>query len=61
MLFELHVLSAGENHSLTGQPREFLPISRLVLELEQIRDVTADYATFSGVGDFWRLPETGGY
>ncbi len=31
--------------------REFVPISRLVLELEQVRDVPADYATFSGVGE----------
>lgn len=31
--------------------REFVPISRLVLALEQVRDVPADYATFSGVGE----------
>ena len=28
-----------------------MPISRLVLDLDQVRDVSADYATFSGVGE----------
>jgi len=37
-------------HSL-NQPNEFVPISTLVSELEQVRDVKADYATFSGVGE----------
>ena len=31
--------------------KEFVPISRLVLELEPVRGVAADYATFSGVGE----------
>jgi wyosine [tRNA(Phe)-imidazoG37] synthetase (radical SAM superfamily) len=31
--------------------RELVPISRLVLELDQVRDVPADYATFAGVGE----------
>jgi len=37
-------------HSL-DEPKEFVPISRLVSELEQVKDVQADYATFSGVGE----------
>jgi len=37
-------------HSLTGR-KEFVPISRLVTELEQFRDIPADYATFSGMGE----------
>ena len=37
-------------HSL-DEPKEFVPISKLVLELEQVRGVQADYATFSGVGE----------
>ena len=37
-------------HSLDG-PKEFVPISRLVSELEQVSDIPADYATFSGVGE----------
>jgi wyosine [tRNA(Phe)-imidazoG37] synthetase (radical SAM superfamily) len=39
----------------TTQPvtdrREFVPIPRLVAELEHLRDVTADCATFAGVGE----------
>jgi len=31
--------------------KEFVPISRLVVELESVRGVAADYATFSGVGE----------
>ena len=31
--------------------KEFVPISRLVSELEHIRAVLVDYATFSGVGE----------
>ncbi len=31
--------------------REFVPVSRLASELEQVRDVDADYVTFSGVGE----------
>jgi wyosine [tRNA(Phe)-imidazoG37] synthetase (radical SAM superfamily) len=31
--------------------RELVPISRLVLDLDQVRDIPADYATFSGVGE----------
>jgi wyosine [tRNA(Phe)-imidazoG37] synthetase (radical SAM superfamily) len=37
-------------HSL-NQPNEFVPISTLVSELEQVKGVPADYATFSGVGE----------
>ena len=37
-------------HSFAGR-KEFVPISRLRIELEQVRDVSADYATFSGVGE----------
>lgn len=37
-------------HSL-DEPKELVPISRLVSELEQVRGVLADYATFSGVGE----------
>jgi len=37
-------------HSL-DEPKEFVPISRLVSELEHVRAVPADYATFSGVGE----------
>ena len=37
-------------HSL-DEPKEFVPVSELVSELEQIRGVQADYATFSGVGE----------
>ena len=37
-------------HSL-DEPKEFVPISRLVSELEHIRAVPTDYATFSGVGE----------
>jgi len=33
------------------EPKEFVPIPRLVSELEQVRGVKADYATFSGVGE----------
>lgn len=31
--------------------REFVPISKLIQELEKIKNVPADYATFSGVGE----------
>jgi len=34
-----------------AERRQFVPLSRLVQELEQVRDVPADYATFSGVGE----------
>ncbi len=37
-------------HSL-DEPKEFVPVSKLVSELEQVRGVQADYATFSGVGE----------
>jgi len=37
-------------HSL-DEPKEFVPVSKLVSELEQVRGVRADYATFSGVGE----------
>ena len=37
-------------HSL-DEPKEFVPISKLLSELEQVRGVQADYATFSGVGE----------
>ena len=37
-------------HSL-DVPKEFMPISRLASELERVRGVQADYATFSGVGE----------
>ena len=37
-------------HSLVKR-KEFVPISKLALELEQVRDVPADYVTFSGVGE----------
>jgi len=37
-------------HSL-DKPKEFVPVSTLASELEQVRDVQADYATFSGVGE----------
>lgn len=37
-------------HSL-AQRKEFVPISTLVLELQRVGDVSADYATFSGVGE----------
>jgi wyosine [tRNA(Phe)-imidazoG37] synthetase (radical SAM superfamily) len=37
-------------HSL-DEPKEFVPVSKLVSELEQVRDVQADYATFSGLGE----------
>ena len=33
------------------QPKEYVPLSRLVSELEQVRWIKADYATFSGVGE----------
>ena len=31
--------------------KEFVPLSRLVLELESLKTIAADYATFSGVGE----------
>ena len=34
-----------------AERKEFVPISSLVLELERVRGVPADYATFSGVGE----------
>ena len=34
-----------------AQRREFVPLARLVSELERIGPVQADYATFSGVGE----------
>ena len=37
-------------HSL-DEPKELVPISKLASELEQVRGVQADYATFSGVGE----------
>jgi len=37
-------------HSV-DEPKEFVAISKLVSELEQVRGVQADYATFSGVGE----------
>jgi len=37
-------------HSL-DEPREFVPIHKLLSDLEQIRGVQADYATFSGMGE----------
>jgi len=37
-------------HSL-DVPKEFVPVSRLASELERVRDVQTDYATFSGLGE----------
>jgi len=34
-----------------AQRKEFVPISRLVLELERVKGVPGEYATFSGVGE----------
>jgi wyosine [tRNA(Phe)-imidazoG37] synthetase (radical SAM superfamily) len=34
-----------------AERKEFVSLSRLVSELEQVRDVPADYATFSGMGE----------
>jgi len=33
------------------EPKEFVPLSRLISELKQIRGIKADYATFSGIGE----------
>ncbi|GAJ01205.1 unnamed protein product, partial [marine sediment metagenome] len=40
----------GTTHSL-DKPKEFVLIPRLVSELDKVRGVPADYATFSGVGE----------
>jgi len=34
-----------------AERKEFVPLSKLILELEQVRDIPADYATFSGIGE----------
>lgn len=33
------------------EPKEFVSVSKLASELEQVRGVQADYATFSGIGE----------
>lgn len=41
----------GTTNNRLAERREFVPLSQLASELEQVRDVDADYVTFSGVGE----------
>jgi len=49
--FDCTYCQLGETIHPLVEPKEFVPISKLVSELEQIRGIQADYATFSGVGE----------
>ena len=49
--FDCVYCQLGRTVNFRTERKEFVPISRLVLELEPVRGVAADYATFSGVGE----------
>lgn len=49
--FDCVYCQLGRTIQPLAERKEFVPISRLLLELEQVKDVPADYATFSGVGE----------
>lgn len=49
--FDCMYCQLGRTIHALDEPKEFVPASRLTLELEQVRGVLADYATFSGVGE----------
>lgn len=49
--FDCVYCQLGRTIHSTVERKEFVPIPSLVLELERIRGVPADYATFSGVGE----------
>jgi wyosine [tRNA(Phe)-imidazoG37] synthetase (radical SAM superfamily) len=49
--FDCVYCQLGKTVHFLIERKEFVPISRLVLELGQVRNVLADYATFSGVGE----------
>ena len=49
--FDCVYCQLGRTVHFVIERKEFVPISRLVSELESVRGVAADYATFSGVGE----------
>jgi wyosine [tRNA(Phe)-imidazoG37] synthetase (radical SAM superfamily) len=49
--FDCIYCQLGETVHTLAERKEFVPIRRLVLELEQVKDVDADYTTFSGLGE----------
>ena len=49
--FDCVYCQLGRTVHFVIERKEFVPISRLVVELESVRGVAADYATFSGVGE----------
>ena len=49
--FDCVYCQLGRTIHSVDEPKEFVAISKLVSELEQVRGVQADYATFSGVGE----------
>jgi len=49
--FDCIYCQLGETvHSLTER-KEFVSLDRLATELERVKDIAADYATFSGIGE----------
>lgn len=49
--FDCVYCQLGRTIHSQAERKEFVPLSRLVQELEQVRDAPADYVTFSGVGE----------
>ncbi len=49
--FDCVYCQLGKTFNLITERREFVPISRLALEIELFKNIKADYATFSGVGE----------
>jgi wyosine [tRNA(Phe)-imidazoG37] synthetase (radical SAM superfamily) len=49
--FDCVYCQLGRTVNFLTERKEFVPISRLVLDLEPVRSVAADYATFSGLGE----------
>jgi wyosine [tRNA(Phe)-imidazoG37] synthetase (radical SAM superfamily) len=49
--FDCVYCQLGRTVNFLAERKEFVPISKLVLELESVRGVPADYATFSGAGE----------
>lgn len=49
--FDCVYCQLGETIHPLAERREFVTIPKLVSELEQVKDIPADYATFSGVGE----------
>jgi len=41
----------GETTDLVTEPREFISLEQLAKEVQQVKQIEADYATFSGMGE----------